>query len=66
MKYFGYDLQLSNNTAALFDTTWPLEWDLVILLLILLLCEGAKPIVISRAGSCPAVDAIFEGISPLG
>ena len=25
-----------------------------------------KPIVISRAGSCPADDAICEGISPLG
>ena len=25
-----------------------------------------KPIVISRAGSCPAVDAICEGLIPLG
>ena len=25
-----------------------------------------KPIVISRAGSCPADDAMCEGISPLG
>ena len=28
--------------------------------------QRSKPIVISRAGSCPAVDAICEGISMLG